>query len=261
MCLCHTCLCNRKGGGDPGKWVLNAMLFFSRWEETKQTVLQNRIPGWELVAKREELWKRSRMKSPQMARVLWRSPSHPPLRPPTPSPSLGSAAHPAATAQRTRRCSWSTSANTDEEARKAATSSVSSAARVSHPFPPWLATASLPTKCERPWLTTLSPSARSQHLLPALPGTTRRVSPKVPPQHLPHPKSKLTTSLCWRVRFVTNALIRHQIWIHTSELTVWPLSVQGTRVKHPEMSDTCKMGQAYKKRRKCLNYHDFASNE
>lgn len=38
-------LCNRKGGGDLGKWLLNVMLFFTRREETKQTVLQNRTPG------------------------------------------------------------------------------------------------------------------------------------------------------------------------------------------------------------------------
>ena len=135
------------------------------------------------------------MKSPQTARFLQRSPSHLPLRPPTPSPSLGSAAHRVATAQRSTPCSWSTSASTGEEAQRAATSSVYSAVPVSRPLPPWLATASLPTKCEKPSLTSLSPLARSQHLLPALAGTKRRVSLTVLGRHLPRPKSKLTTRL------------------------------------------------------------------
>lgn len=211
-----------------------------RAAEMKQTVHQSRTPVWGLAANGEELWRWSRAKSTQMGKVHWRRCSPLLLQPPTPLPSLGSAVPPVASSRRIRHCSWNISVNTDEEGQRAAVSSVYSAAPALHPPPPCHAIASSLTKWEMHSLTASNLSACTQNLPLVTAGTMMiRVLWTVLHQHLPPPRG-LKRRTHWAARCAVNDLRRHQIWIRTSELTVWPLSAQETQGKLPKTANTCR---------------------
>lgn len=214
----------------------------------KLTVHRNRTAVWGLARDGEEPWRWSRMKSPQTELVRGRSygPLPPQLSLRPLFPSLGFGVPSAASPQRSRWRSWSTSASTGAEARTTVACSVSSVAPASHPPSHCHAIASSPTKWEMWSMTTNKHPVCTCHPPLEIVGTTRKrvlwmaLHQHHPPLSPPQERRKRRREH-WPVRCVVNTLTRSQIWIHTSELTVWLLSMRGTQEKRSEMANMKNM--------------------
>lgn len=179
---------NRKPKMETSWKMLNICVCSACRGPTKPKALQSTTAAQRPAGDVEPLWRRSRTQRWRTERVQQRSCDRPLLR--TSSPSLGSAALPAASPRRTSRGSWSTSASTGEAGRRAAVCSVCSVAPASHPRPPCPAIASSSTRSKMLSATaSRAPSCLCRPLLET-PRTTMTGAPWTAPSRL-HPPVNL----------------------------------------------------------------------